>query len=287
MARAWILTADNNIQSLVDLVGPIASDVVIVVVGNENVTAGGAVIRIPIPEGVPLECAAPAVVQAVKAEGEDIVLAVNSPAGRVFAGAVAAHLNAPMLNGLKEYTSREAILSRFGGISVENVALTGVTVAIAEGLGAAEGNASEVAAEYSAFEAKIESEHTTSATQSNLATAKRIVSSGRGFAHEDDLKLCDKLAEKLGAERGCSRPLAEGLGWMPRDTYIGISGRHVKPEIYVAIGISGQIQHTAGMNETKTVIAINKDDKAPIFEKCDYGIVGDLYTVVPELIEKI
>ena len=106
---------------------------------------------------------------------------------------------------------------------------------------------------------------------------------GRGFAEEKDVDLARSFAAAMGAEIACSRPLAEGNGWLSRETYVGISGQRVAPDVYVAVGISGQIQHTAGMDESKIVVAINKDDKAAIFDIADYGIVGDLYDVLPAL----
>lgn len=106
-------------------------------------------------------------------------------------------------------------------------------------------------------------------------------------ASQDDLSLIQSLANCLNAEVGCSRPIAEGEHWLGRERYIGISGVMLKCEVYLALGISGQIQHMIGINDAKVVIAINKDKNAPIFQFADYGIVGDLYVVVPMLIEKL
>ena len=118
----------------------------------------------------------------------------------------------------------------------------------------------------------------------NLAAAKRVVCAGRGLARQDDLALVNALAEELGAEVACTRPLAEGLDWLPRERYIGISGAMIHPDLYFGVGVSGQVQHTVGMSDTRLVVAINKDQNAPIFELADYGIVGDLYAVLPPLI---
>ena len=91
------------------------------------------------------------------------------------------------------------------------------------------------------------------------------------------------LADALGAEIACSRPLAEGTAWMTKDRYVGVSGMRVSPDVYVALGISGQVQHTSGMAGSKIVVAVNSDAEAPIFQISDYGIVGDIYDVVPAL----
>ncbi len=121
----------------------------------------------------------------------------------------------------------------------------------------------------------------------NLPAAKKVVCAGRGVAKQEDLALMEELARILGAEVGCTRPLAEGLGWLPRERYIGISGANIKPDLYLGIGVSGQVQHTIGMSEARVVVAINKDGEAPIFDQADYGIVGDLYTIVPALIKAL
>ncbi|MBQ9003071.1 MAG: electron transfer flavoprotein subunit alpha/FixB family protein, partial [Eggerthellaceae bacterium] len=110
-----------------------------------------------------------------------------------------------------------------------------------------------------------------------------IVAAGRGFAEEADLGLARDFADKLGAGLGCSRPLAEGVNWMPTETYIGVSGLMLSPKVYVGVGISGQMQHMVGVKSAGTVFAINKDKNAPIFKQCDYGLVGDLKTILPAL----
>ncbi|EAA9301133.1 electron transfer flavoprotein subunit alpha [Salmonella enterica] len=120
-----------------------------------------------------------------------------------------------------------------------------------------------------------------------LTKAKCVVGIGRGLAAQDDLALIQSLANCLNAEVGCSRPISEGEHWLGRERYIGISGVMLNCEVYLALGISGQIQHMVGVNDAKVVIAINKDKNAPIFQFADYGIVGDLYVVVPMLIEKL
>jgi electron transfer flavoprotein alpha subunit len=118
----------------------------------------------------------------------------------------------------------------------------------------------------------------------NLAAAKRVVCPGRGVAQQQDLAMIEELAHTLSAEVACTRPLAEGLGWLPRERYIGISGAMIKPDLYLGIGVSGQAQHTIGMSESRVVVAINKDRNAPLVAQSDYAIEGDLYQVVPALI---
>jgi len=118
----------------------------------------------------------------------------------------------------------------------------------------------------------------------NLTKAKRIVAVGRGIGKKEDIRLAENLCAAIEAELGCSRPIAEGEKWMEHERYIGISGVMPKPELYLALGISGQVQHMVGANGAQTIVAVNKDKNAPIFQYADYGIVGDLYTVVPALV---
>lgn len=119
----------------------------------------------------------------------------------------------------------------------------------------------------------------------DLNKAKRIVAIGRGISKQEDMKLAEDLCAAIEAEMGCSRPIAEGEKWMEHERYIGISGVMPKPELYLALGISGQVQHMVGANGSQAIVAVNKDKNAPIFDYADYGIVGDLYKVVPALVD--
>jgi electron transfer flavoprotein alpha subunit len=120
----------------------------------------------------------------------------------------------------------------------------------------------------------------------DLSQAERIVSVGRGIKEQTNIAVAQKLADALGAEIAASRPICDA-GWLPMERQVGSSGQTVAPKLYVALGISGAIQHLVGMKGSSTVVAINKDPDAPIFEIADYGIVGDLFEIVPAIIEAV
>ncbi|AFZ70105.1 electron transfer flavoprotein, alpha subunit [Caldisphaera lagunensis DSM 15908] len=121
----------------------------------------------------------------------------------------------------------------------------------------------------------------------NLEAAEFIISVGRGFKSKEDLKLAFDLAELVGAQIGCSRPIAADLKWLTEDHWVGLSGKKVAPKVYLMFGISGAPQHLAGITDAKTVIAVNNDKTAPIFKNADYGIVADLYQFIPILTKKL
>lgn len=119
----------------------------------------------------------------------------------------------------------------------------------------------------------------------DITAADKVVGVGMGFTSREELELAYDLAKTLGAEVGCTRSLAEDQHWFSE--YIGLSGVQISPKLYVALGISGQVQHAVGVRGSQIIVAINKDEKCPMFASCDYGIVGDMYELVPQLVEAL
>ena len=156
----------------------------------------------------------------------------------------------------------------------------------AKGASAAPVRALTVSVDGSAIREKPEPPFQQAKQAVDLSQAERIVSVGRGIKEQANIEIAQKLAEALGAEIAASRPICDA-GWLPMERQVGSSGQTVAPKLYLALGISGAIQHLVGMKGSNTVVAINKDPDAPIFEIADYGIVGDLFEIVPAIIEAL
>ena len=157
---------------------------------------------------------------------------------------------------------------------------------VAKGSAAAPVRALDVAVDAAAIRQKPEAPFQQARQAVDLSQAERIVSVGRGIKEQTNIALAQQLAEALGAEIAASRPICDA-GWLPMERQVGSSGQTVAPKLYLALGISGAIQHLVGMKGANTVVAINKDPDAPIFEIADYGIVGDLFEIVPAIINEL
>jgi electron transfer flavoprotein alpha subunit len=154
------------------------------------------------------------------------------------------------------------------------------------GAAAATVRALDVAVDLAAIRQKPEAPFKEAKQAVDLSQAERIVAVGRGIKGQEHLKIAEQLAQALGAELAASRPICDA-GWLPMDRQVGSSGQTVAPRLYVALGISGAIQHLVGMEGARTIVAINKDPDAPIFEVADYGIVGDLFEIVPAMVAEL
>lgn len=247
-------------------------------------------------EGAPEDYAS-AIADEVKKAPSALVLVNNSIRGRCLAGKLGALLDTAVLTSVTalERSGDEIVCRRmvYGGTAQRGEAYTKPYGVVTVGGGVFEADTEPAAAKVSAIEGAPQggikriarTEKKESAV--NLVAAKRIVDVGRGLAKEEDLAMCRRLAEALGAEVGCSRPVAENNKWLPKSSYMGITGVQVKPELLLALGLSGQVQHIGGINKSRVIVAINKDKSAPIFKNADFGLVGDMYKIVPALIEKL
>jgi electron transfer flavoprotein alpha subunit len=298
-ATTWIIVAgDPAIGALITHARGLGGQVTAAVVGPRAVAeavAGGGVDRViwfGEPGDVPPEAYARAVADVIAAD-PGVLFGPLGPAGRVLLGAAAARLRAPVLTGASAISVRDDDVvvthSVFGGIAEETVAVAGPVALLLAGGGLPVAATTVPIEEVTAvtLPIRIVQSSPASSDRVDLGAAARVVGIGRGLKAKADLAMIDDLAVAATAEVGCSRPLAEGLDWLGKDRYIGVSGENIAPELYFAIGISGQLQHMVGVREASTIVAINSDPKAPVFADADYGLVGDLYQLVPALIEAL
>ena len=247
-------------------------------------------LHIDVPADRIADDAYPSVKDAFDAQGADLALAEAAIVPTALAGRLAAALGTAAISGVTSLEGDVAESMYFGGAGVRKAKAAGTPVYVV-GAGVFDGSAAtgtdvveEVAFQAPSAAVVKTGEEALPKSDVNLAAADAVVACGRGFAAEEDLQLARDLAGKLGAEVGCSRPLAEGMDWFPKEAYIGVSGAVVAPKTYVALGISGQTQHMVGCNGSETIIAINKDKNAPVFSQCDIGLVADLKTALPALV---
>lgn len=238
----------------------------------------------------------PAVVSLVKEEKPALVLFNASRNGRLTAGMLAAELSTTVLTDLSKISVSDGAVSGrrlvYGGAGIMTAQALGDTALAVLSAGCYEAvctekveNIKEVSVEEDTG-CKCTGVQKKEVSSVNLSAAKRIVGVGRGIQDAETLELAKALSAAVGAELGCTRPVAEEMMLMPREAYIGISGVNVKPEVYLAVGVSGQVQHTVGIEDSGIIAAVNKDAKAPIFADCDLGIVGDLNKILPLLTAK-
>jgi len=246
-------------------------------------------------DSVMIEDYAKMIAEVVQVQNADLVLVSNSVRGKLLAGKLGVYLDTCVVSGISSLEEKTSQRMVYGGAAFRSENLTGGVTVVTSGAGVfelIEPNASE-AASVKVISEKPESKIKKIQNQpkqevvSNIAIAKKVVDMGRGFKEEKDVEMCRELATLLGADLGCSRPVAENNGWLPKAVYIGVTGIILKPELVVAICTSGQVQHMVGINQAKTIVAINKDENAPIFSSCDFGMVGDVYEILPMLIEKL
>jgi electron transfer flavoprotein alpha subunit len=239
------------------------------------------------------EALAPAIAELLAKAQASVVLVGSTSSGRHLAAHLAAALKAGMTTDAKALAMVDGRLETqrilYAGLAVcdEVVALPAVATIpqrtfLPPGPAAQAGTVETLEVQADA-RVVVQSRTPVESEGVDITAAIKLVSVGRGFGKKEDLSLARDLAGALKAEIACTRGVAEDEHWLPIERYIGISGQTVKPELYLAVGLSGQVQHMVGCRESKVIVAVNKDEQAPIFEAADYGIVGDLYQVLPLL----
>lgn len=248
------------------------------------------------PEEVSLVSVLSAVSELIVSQKPQLLLCESGSDGRLLAGYTAAKLGvSPLCDVMSLSCTADAVETTrlvYGGSAVKTDQCAFPAVAI---VCAGTFEASDAAAEPQVTQincsgscsVELAGTSAVEASTVNLAAAKRVVGVGRGIASADNIPAAEKLAAALGAEIGCTRPVAEEEHWYSKDRYIGVSGVMIKPNFYLAIGISGQIQHMVGVNQTNVICAINKDENAPIIKQADYTLIGDVNAVLPAIIEKL
>jgi electron transfer flavoprotein alpha subunit len=251
-------------------------------------------------ESVMLESYSKSIAELIRTEKPDLVMVHSSIRGKLMAGRIASQLATSALSNISEFSIEDSrIIAKhmvYGGVAIRTEKNLSDTVVVTVGTGVFEAMAKDDARQGKVIEVNSDVDNSgirvleTRPKQGeliNLSAAKRVVGVGRGFSGQEDLKMAEDFAALIGAEMGCSRPIAEGEKWMSKERYIGVSGVMLKPDFYISMGVSGQIQHMVGVNQAKTLVAINKDKNAPVFKQVDIGLVGDIYKVLPQILEKM
>ena len=272
-------------------------------VANELGAAGAAEVLLvdaPALEHYTADGYVQALVSVIEREAPSVVVFPHTYQTRDFAPALAARLQRSLITDVTAFKRQDSGLvygrPMFQGKLVAEVAAQGPTPhlvtcqigafradAVQRGAAAAAVRRMDVAVDPAKIRQRPEAPFKEAKQAVDLSQAERIVAIGRGIKGQEHLKIAQDLAQALGAEIAASRPICDA-GWLPMDRQIGSSGQTVAPKLYIALGISGAIQHLVGMKGSRTIVAINKDPEAPIFEIADYGIAGDLFEVVPAMI---
>ncbi|MGE2730885.1 electron transfer flavoprotein subunit alpha/FixB family protein [Mycolicibacterium vaccae] len=224
------------------------------------------------------------------------VLLASNADGKEIAGRLAARIGSGLLSDVVEVKEGgKGVHSIFGGAFTVEAEAVGDTPIITVRAGAVDAEPAEGAGEVVSVEVPAQAENATKITsrepavagdRPELTEATVVVAGGRGVGSEENFKIVEELADSLGGAVGASRAAVDS-GYYPGQFQVGQTGKTVSPQLYIALGISGAIQHRAGMQTSKTIIAVNKDEEAPIFEIADLGIVGDLFKVTPQLTEAV
>ncbi|MFD1093358.1 FAD-binding protein [Providencia vermicola] len=253
------------------------------------------------PDDRILEDYADTIVATIKQHGDKgLLLLPNTRRGKLLAARLGARLQAAVSNDAASITveADKAVIKHmvYGGLAFGQETLNSVFSIATVTTGTFEAATSDASRSGAAQTAQwVEPKQSVVRTSVQkkagnsveLDKARLVVSVGRGIGSQENIAIAKTLADTIGAEIACSRPVAENEKWMEHERYVGISNLMLKPELYLAVGISGQIQHMVGANGAQTIVAINKDKNAPIFQFADYGIVGDLFKILPALTQQL
>ena len=301
MSRAIVVTESGlEACTLVDLARSVADEVEVVVLATPGTTPavveGADTTTGLVGAGLgTAESAAETLAWWVEERAGDVVVLPATPRFREVAPLLTARLDAACAPDVvaANRTDGGFTVDRllYGGVAVATVQLQRprVVLTAAVGVGATDAGAAAplqtvahvpLPAKQLVSQRRIEAD-------GDLSGAGRIVAFGRGVRSREDIRLIESVAIALDAEIGCSRPIVEDFGWMSLPHQVGLTGTSVQPELYLAVGISGQIQHLVGMRDSKLIVAINTNQAAPIFESADLAVVGDLYEILPRLVDAI
>jgi electron transfer flavoprotein alpha subunit len=282
----------------------IGGDIAVLVAGAGCAAAGSAaaaiegVSKVLVADNAAYEHQLPENISALVAElaaGYSHVLAAATTTGKNFMPRVAALLGVAQISDITAVKSADTFVRPiYAGNALATVqssdavkVITVRTTAFEEAANAGGSAAVEAVSVVKAQDvAEYVSQQLTVSERPELTSASVVISGGRGMQSGENFALLEKVADKLGAAIGASRAAVDA-GFVPNDMQVGQTGKIVAPELYIAVGISGAIQHLAGMKDSKVIVAINKDEEAPIFQVADYGLVADLFQAVPELAEKL
>lgn len=236
---------------------------------------------------------AKAVAGFLQTSGAELFAVISSDRGRDLAARVAGYLECGMISDIStiEWENDCLVTSRimYGGAVIESNEVSGLAVVTmpSNRFAPSAGGTTEIITVMAEADERVRriAMSPTVKTCADLTVADKIVCIGLGMERREDMKIAEELAGVIGAEIGCTRTIAEERHWLP--CYIGISGLSVKPSLMISLGVSGQVQHVVGIRDSKIVVAINSNEKAPIFQAADYGIVGDMHEIVPALIQAL